>query len=118
MDVTSPTQQTSTTSQQSKKRSHSTSKPGQQPLPKTLTLRNPPWSYIRLQQHQHPQSSNTSTLDALTAHIQITAALHQFLGVHGAAVPIDVLKLEGSEVWIRVPADDRSALGLFDGATE
>ena len=108
MDVTSPTQQISTTSQQSKKRSHSTSKPSQQPPPKTLTLRNPTWSYIRLHQFQPPQ--NSSTLDALTAHIQITAALHQFLGVHGAAVPVDVLKLEGSEVWIRVPAEDRSAL--------
>ena len=74
----------------------------------TLTLRNPTWSYIRLQQYQPPQTS--STLDALTAHIQITAALHQFLGVHGAAVPVDVLKLEGSDVWIRVPAEDRSAL--------
>ena len=36
--------------------------------------------------------------------------MHQFLGIHGAAVPVDVLKLEGSEVWIRVPAEDRSAL--------
>lgn len=91
----------------STKRSHSNSKPQQQPT-KTLTLRNPTWSYIRLQQFQPPQ--NTSTLDALTAHIQITAALHQFLGVHGAAVPVDVLKLEGSDVWIRVPAEDRSAV--------
>jgi ribonuclease P/MRP protein subunit POP8 len=103
---TSTNMNTPTTSQGSKKRSHSHSKP-QQPT-KTLTLRNPPWSYIRLQQYQHPQPSGT--LDALTAHIQITAALHQFLGVHGAAVPVDVLRLEGSEVWIRVPAEDRSAL--------
>lgn len=95
-------------SQPSKKRSHSQSKPTQQQPTKTLTLRNPAWSYIRLQRLQPPQ--NVSALDALTAHIQITAALHQFLGVHGAAVPVDVLKLEGSEVWIRVPAEDRSAL--------
>jgi ribonuclease P/MRP protein subunit POP8 len=111
MDIASSTEPpTSTnppsTSQGSKKRSHSHSK-SQQPT-KTLTLRNPPWSYIRLQQYHHPQPSGT--LDALTAHIQITAALHQFLGVHGAAVPVDVLRLEGSEVWIRVPAEDRSAL--------
>jgi ribonuclease P/MRP protein subunit POP8 len=97
----------STTSLSTKKRSHSSSKPQHQPT-KTLTLRNPTWSYIRLQQFQPPQNSNT--LDALTAHIQIAAALHQFLGVHGAAVPVDVLKLEGSDVWIRVPAQDRSAL--------
>lgn len=109
MDVTTEasTAPPPTTSQPSKKRSHSNSKPQQTPV-KTLTLRNPTWSYIRLQQFQSPQ--NSSTLDALTAHIQITAALHQILGVHGAAVPVDVLKLEGSEVWIRVPAEDRSAL--------
>lgn len=97
-----------TTSQSTQKRSHSHSKSQSQPT-KTLTLRNPTWSYIRLQQFQ-PPSTSSNTLDALTAHIQITAALHQFLGVHGAAVPVDVLKLEGSDVWIRVPAEDRSAL--------
>ena len=103
MDITTQLSTAPPASQPSKKRPHSSSKPQQ-----TLTLRNPTWSYIRLQQFQPPQ--NPSTLDALTAHIQITAALHQFLGVHGAAVPVDVLKLEGSEVWIRVPAEDRSAL--------
>jgi len=109
MDITTEisTAPPPTISQPSKKRSHSNSKP-QQIAVKTLALRNPTWSYIRLHQFQPPQ--NSSSLDALTAHIQITAALHQFLGVHGAAVPVDVLKLEGSEVWIRVPAEDRSAL--------
>ncbi len=107
MDITTENPSTATPSQPSKKRSHSYSKPQQQAT-KTLTLRNPTWSYIHLKQFQPPNTS--STLDALTAHIQITAALHQFLGVHGAAVPVDVLKLEGSEVWIRVPAEDRSAV--------
>jgi ribonuclease P/MRP protein subunit POP8 len=109
MDITPETSTAPppTTSQLSKKRPHSPSKPPQQPT-KTFTLRNPTWSYIRLQQFQPPKNSNA--LDALTAHIQITAALHQFLGVHGVAVPVDVLKLEESEVWIRVPAVDRSAL--------
>lgn len=30
--------------------------------------------------------------------------------MHGAAVPVDVLNLRGCEVWIRVPAGDRSAV--------
>lgn len=107
MDITTESS-TVPPSQPSRKRSHFQSKPAQQQPTKTLTLRNPVWSYIRLQQFQPPQ--NASALDALTAHIQITGALHQFLGVHGAAVPVDVLKLEESEVWIRVPAEDRSAL--------
>lgn len=30
--------------------------------------------------------------------------------MHGAAIPFDIMKLEGQEVWIRVPSGDRSAL--------
>lgn len=86
--------------------------------PSTLTLRNPPWSYIHLAHLPSPNNNNndnnnadpTTNLDALTAHIQITSALNQFFGLHGAAVPVDVLNLRGREVWIRVPAGDRSAL--------
>lgn len=47
-------------------------------------------------------------MDAVTAHLQLTAALSQFLGLHGAAIPIDVLKLEGADLWIRVPFEDHS----------
>lgn len=91
---------------QAQKRPHP-SKP-----PQTLTLRNPPWTYIHLQ-HLTPSATTTvntntnpSALDALTAHLHLTTALTQYLGTHGAAVPIDVLNLKGSEVWIRVPAGD------------
>lgn len=96
----------------SQKRSHSTSK--SQTLA-SFPLRNPTWSYVHLEHiTPPPQSSSTPSspapLDALTAHVHITAALNQFLGLHGAAVPVDVLKLAGREVWIRVPAKDRSAL--------
>jgi len=75
-----------------------------------LTVRNPPWSYIHLQHLTSNSPATTPALDAVTAHLQITAALTQFLGLHGAAIPIDILKTEGSEVWIRVPAEDHSAL--------
>ncbi|KAK0251360.1 hypothetical protein B0A54_09295 [Friedmanniomyces endolithicus] len=74
------------------------------------TIRNPPWSYIHLQHLTFNSLATTPALDAVTAHLQITAALTQFLGLHGAAIPIDILKTEGSEVWIRVPAEDHSAL--------
>ncbi|KAK0253592.1 hypothetical protein B0A54_16978 [Friedmanniomyces endolithicus] len=76
------------------------------------TLRNPPWSYIHLQHltAHSPATTTTALLDAVTAHLQITAALTQFLGLHGAAIPIDILKTEGAEVWIRVPAEDHSAV--------
>lgn len=73
-----------------------------------FTIQNPPWAYVHL---EHIVSAGaTADLDALTAHLHITAALSQFLGLHGAAIPFDVLKLEQQDAWIRLPAEDRSAL--------
>lgn len=105
MDTTSATKATTSPTPKSK-RSHSIP----QPTTKSLTLRNPTWSYIHLRHQPSPSQLPPNPLDALTAHIQITAALHQFLGVHGAAVPVDILRLDASDVWIRVPAGDRSAV--------
>jgi ribonuclease P/MRP protein subunit POP8 len=39
----------------------------------------------------------------------LTSALNQFLGIYGTAVPVDILKCEGPNVWIRVPREDSSA---------
>lgn len=101
---TQPTQQTSTTSNK-KKRKKRTPKPH---ILNQLTLRQPPWSYIRL---QHLTSSpQPPDLDAVTAHLHLNAALSQFLGLHGAAIPFDILKFEGRDVWIRLPHEDSSAL--------
>jgi ribonuclease P/MRP protein subunit POP8 len=98
------TQQTSST-KTTKKRKKRTPKPH---VLSQLTLRDPPWSYIRL---QHVASSNQShDLDAVTAHLHLTAALSQFLGLHGTAIPFDILKVEGQDVWIRLPNEDSSAL--------
>lgn len=99
-----PLQQNQQAPQPTKKRAHSTSQPSKTQT-RNLTLTSPPWSYIHLQHHQTPQNTS-SGLDALTAHLQITSALHQLLGLHGAAVPVDVIKLQSDEVWIRVPAAD------------
>ncbi|KAL1582593.1 hypothetical protein WHR41_08558 [Cladosporium halotolerans] len=76
----------------------------------TLTLSSPSHAYIHLTHLAPSQDSLPSDLDTLTAHHHLTTSLHQFLGVHGAAVPIDVLKLSGRDVWVRVPAADRSAV--------
>ena len=73
-----------------------------------FTIRDPPWAYLHL---QHLTSPGASTkLDAVTAHLHITAALSQFLGLHGAAIPVDILKLEDTDVWVRVPAEDKSTV--------
>lgn len=51
-------------------------------------------------------SSSAPTVDVLTARTYLTSALQQFLGMTGTAIPIDFLKVEGMDVWIRVPRED------------
>lgn len=97
-----PTQETSILDKKKRKRRT------KNPVLNQFTIRSPPWAYIHLQ-HLTPPGSNAK-LDEVTAHLHLTAALAQFLGVHGTAIPIDVMKLEGAEVWIRVPSEDKSAL--------
>lgn len=52
-------------------------------------------------------------LDNLQVKSYCTAALRQFLGLTGVAIPLDVLKVEASACWVRVPRDD---LGAFAAA--
>ncbi|RMJ28377.1 hypothetical protein PHISP_00764 [Aspergillus sp. HF37] len=84
-----------------------------------FTSRNPSWTYLKLQLINQPNTSSTTTLDALTARTLLTSALSQFLGLTGTAIPIDILKISSSEspspqdqrvVWIRVPREDASAV--------
>ncbi|KXT05946.1 hypothetical protein AC578_359 [Pseudocercospora eumusae] len=90
----------------------------QQPSSKTsknqilseFSIRNPHWVYIRLQHLSAPTRPKQALLDGVTAKLHITAALSSFLGLHGTAIAIDVLKLEDQDVWIRVPAEDRAAV--------
>lgn len=77
-----------------------------------FTVRNPPWSYLQL---SLITNSPDYQLDALTAHLHLRAALSQFLGLHGTAIPIDILKLHGNDVHIRVPREDASALAVAVG---
>lgn len=74
-----------------------------------FTLREPEWAYIHLQHLSRTRPQDTA-LDEVTAHLHLTAALSQFLGLHGRAVPLDVLKLAGEDVWVRVPNGDRAAV--------
>ncbi len=47
-------------------------------------------------------------LDAITVRTYLTSALSSFLGLTGTAIPVDILKVEARQVWIRVPAEDAS----------
>ena len=80
----------------------------------SITIRNPPYTYLHLSLiTSAPSSSSDSKLapiDILTARTHVTSALSQFLGLTGTAIPIDFLKLDGRNVWIRVPREDGSAV--------
>ncbi|KAK4945205.1 hypothetical protein LTR10_015631 [Elasticomyces elasticus] len=74
-----------------------------------FTLRNPPYAYFHLSLRLlSPQAS--PDLDDITARSYLTAALQQYLGLTGTAIPIDILKTEGASVCIRVPRDDEGAV--------
>lgn len=83
---------------------------------RTLTIRHPPHTYLHLtlfpSSSSHPNTTDT-TPDILTLRTHLTTALQQFLGLSGTAIPIDILKIEGSECWIRVPREDA---GMVVGA--
>lgn len=73
-----------------------------------FTIRNPAWAYIHLSLIL-ASNSEPSTLDPLTAQLQLQSALSSFLGLHGTAIPIDFLNINGHHVWLRVPREDVSA---------
>ncbi|KAK5132476.1 hypothetical protein LTR08_009022 [Meristemomyces frigidus] len=101
--ITEPTTQASATAARKKRKRTAKNQTLTQ-----FTIRDAQWTYIHAQ--QHTTSGPSTALDAVTAHLQLTAALSQFLGLHGAAIPMDILKLDGADVWVRVPADDKNAV--------
>ncbi|KAJ5948168.1 hypothetical protein N7466_001183 [Penicillium verhagenii] len=83
-----------------------------------FTSRNPPWTYLKLQLIPQPGSTATQPLDELSARTYLSAALSQFLGLTGTAIPIDILKTEPASptaekydmAWIRVPREDGASV--------
>jgi ribonuclease P/MRP protein subunit POP8 len=76
-----------------------------------LTISKPPYTYLHLRLISTSSSSAQKTiLDELTAKSYLTSALTQFLGLTGSAIPIDILKTEGNDVWIRTMREDGSAV--------
>jgi|SRR3569833_75312 len=79
----------------------------------TCTISKPLSAYAQLElvstDHQRPAAG----LDNLQVRSYCTAALTQFLGATGAGMPVDILKVQGSQCWVRVPRED---LGAFTAA--
>jgi len=81
----------------------------------TSTLRAPQWTYFHLRLITSSQTSaalpiEEPSLDALSVRRYLNAALSRFLGLMGISTPIDILKIDQQDVWIRVPRDDATAV--------
>ncbi|KAK0651980.1 hypothetical protein B0T16DRAFT_320777 [Cercophora newfieldiana] len=79
----------------------------------TLTIKPPPFAYAHLTATTtSPDPDETSMsldpLDALQVRAYCNSALRQFLGDTGAAIPVDILSVQASDVWVRVPRTDLS----------
>lgn len=80
----------------------------------TCTIRSPQFSYVHLELvTADPSTTQDNSLDELQLKSYCASACRQFLGLTGAAIPIDILKVEGVEGWIRLPRQD---LGSFSAA--
>ncbi|KAI1390955.1 uncharacterized protein F4822DRAFT_168055 [Hypoxylon trugodes] len=77
----------------------------------TATIKTPRFSYAHLELFSDP--SDPAELDALQVRSYCTSALKQFLGTTGIGIPLDILKVEGKNCWLRMPRDD---LGAFSAA--
>jgi ribonuclease P/MRP protein subunit POP8 len=75
----------------------------------TFTLCHPPYIYIYLTA-QTLSPTPPIDLDKVTARSYLYSALSQFLGLTGAAIQLDLLKVEGKDIWLRVAKGDASAV--------
>lgn len=94
-------------------------RPSQTPASKSYeilscTVKKPAYAYAHLRV-ESDDPGERQTLDALQARSYCASALHQFLGATGAAVTIDVLKVDvvKGHFWVRLPGPD---LGRFSAA--
>ena len=75
----------------------------------STTIKNPTFAYA----HLELITTNSLILDDLQIRSYLTSALKQFFGATGSGMPIDILKVQGKESWVRVPRQD---LGAFAAA--
>ena len=80
----------------------------------TTTIRSLPFTYLHLSlitpATLTKPIARLPEVDILTVRTHLTSALSQFLGITGTAIPIDILKVESRDCWIRVPREDGQAV--------
>lgn len=75
----------------------------------STTIKTPTYAYA----HLELITTNNFVLDDIQLRSYLTSALKQFLGATGSGMPIDILKVQDKEAWVRVPRQD---LGAFAAA--
>lgn len=83
----------------------------------TSTIRSNKWGYVHLKLVPNNHTTHLE-LDNLQAKLLCTSALTQFLGISGKAMPIDILKVERAEFWIRLQAQDLPRFNAAVSATQ
>ncbi|ATY66805.1 hypothetical protein A9K55_000939 [Cordyceps militaris] len=73
-----------------------------------FTIKAPEFAYAHLEQHID-DSGQPVALDELLARSYCASALQQYIGDTGAGIPLDILKVEGRQCWVRMPRDDLRA---------
>ena len=82
---------------------------------RSIEIRQTPHTYLHLTLIPTSAISFSSTsisvkeppnIDVLTARSYLSIALQQYLGLTGTAIPIDILRVDGRDCWIRVPRED------------
>ncbi len=76
--------------------------------PFTCTVSKPAHAYANMElvTVECGPKTEPAPLDALEVRSYCALALQRFLGVSGAGMPVDVLKVQGCECWVRVPRED------------
>lgn len=87
----------------------------------TKTIKNPSFSYAYFE-YISDSTYLKPDLDILTVRSHLTSGLNQFLGLTGAAISVDILKVDQNVCWIRVPREDLraviAAMGQWIGTGE
>ncbi|KAF2182726.1 hypothetical protein K469DRAFT_585322 [Zopfia rhizophila CBS 207.26] len=69
-----------------------------------------PVSQPQIPSHISASNNERDNIDPITTLALLTPPLTSFLGLIGSGIQIDILKIQGREVWIRVPRQDSSGM--------
>lgn len=75
----------------------------------SVVIRHSIFTYYHLTLLSATTSAATPAIDILAARSYLTSALQQYLGMTGTAIPIDFLKVDKRDIWLRLPKEDGPA---------